>query len=188
MTTGTSPFRLALPRRALVLVAGMPGAGKSTLLAGLPPDPRVVVLDSDAQRAALGRTLSWLPYRHYRWLVHLLHRWAVLRAAVSRVPVVVVHLPATDPAARVAVAVLAALTGRGAHLLWLDVDPADALRGQAHRGRVVPDRSFHRHAAAATRIPIPSPGWAGVTVLDRARARAGLALDPPVRHTPAPAQ
>jgi predicted kinase len=47
------PVRLVLPGRSLLLVAGMPGAGKSTLLARLPARPDVVVLDSDAQRAAL---------------------------------------------------------------------------------------------------------------------------------------
>lgn len=182
------PVRLALPRRALVVVAGMPGAGKSTLLAGLPPDPRVDVRDSDAQRTSVGRALWWLPYRYYRWLVHLLHRGGVVRAALSRTPVVVVHLPATDPGTRAALAVVAAFTGRSAHLLWLRVDPAEALRGQSRRGRVVPGRSFHRHAAAAAQLPVRSPAWSSVTVLDRARARRGLALDLPVRHTPVPAQ
>ncbi len=181
-------MRVELSCRALVLVAGMPGAGKSTLLAGLPVDARVVVLDSDVQRAALRRALPGVPYRSYRGLVHLLHRLAVVRAAVSRVPVVVAHLPATDPGTRAALARLAALTGRSAHLLWLHVEPADALRGQAVRGRVVPGRSFTRHAAAAARPPGPSPEWASVTVLDRARARAGLVLDPPVQRTRVGAQ
>lgn len=181
-------MRLAVGERALVLVAGMPGAGKSTLLAGLPVDARVAVLDSDTQRATLGRALPHVSYRWYRWLVHLLHRAAVAWAALSRTPVVVVHLPATDPGTRAALARLAALTGRGAHLLWLRVDPAEALRGQARRGRVVPTRSFARHAEAAAQVPRPSPEWASVTVLDRAGARAGLVLDPPVRRESVGAQ
>lgn len=182
MSGAAQPVRLELPGRALVLVAGMPGAGKSTLLAGLPADPRVRVLDSDAQRAGLGRVLPGVPYGSYRWLVHLLHRAGVLWAAASATPVVVVHLPATDPGTRAALARLAALTGRSAHLLWLRVDPAEALRGQARRGRIVPGASFTRHAAAAAHVPEAAPEWAGVTVLDRERARAGLVLDPPVRH------
>ena len=176
------PVRLELGERSLVLVAGMPGAGKSTLLAGLPADPRVRILDSDSQRTVLRRAFPGAPYGLYRWLVHLLHRSGVLCAAMSAAPVVVVHLPATDPGMRTAVARLAAVTGRSAHLLWLHVDPAEALRGQARRGRVVPGASFTRHAAAAADVPGPSPEWAGVTVLDRERARAGLVLDPPVRH------
>lgn len=176
--------RIEVPGRALVLVAGMPGAGKSTLLAGLPPDPRVAVLDSDTQRAALRRALPGLRYRHYRWLVHLLHRLAVLRAACSAVPVVVVHLPATDPTTRAVLARLAARTGRAAHLLWLHVDAADARRGQRERGRVVSPGSFSAHAerAASTTAALregPGGGWQEVRVLDRAATAGGLRLVPP---------
>lgn len=167
---------IAVRGRALLLVAGVPGAGKSTLLASLPPDPRVAVLDSDAQRAALRRALPRARYRHYRALVHMWHRAAVVVAAASAVPVVVVHLPATDPGTRAAVARLAALTGRSAHLVWFTVDPGEARRGQHERGRLVPDASFARHAAAAARTP-DGHGWASVTVTDRTRARGGLRLD-----------
>jgi predicted kinase len=183
LVTGGSGVRVAVPTRALVLVAGMPGAGKSTLLAALPPDPRVAVLDSDVQRAALRRALPGLRYRHYRWLVHLLHRLAVLRAACSAVPVVVVHLPATDPATRAVLARLAALTGRTAHLLWLHIDAADALRGQRERGRVVPHGSFSAHAARAASTTEalrdgPAGGWHEVRILDRAATAGGLRLVP----------
>jgi predicted kinase len=155
----------------------MPGAGKSTLLAGLPRRNGVVVLDSDAHRAALRGLLPGLPYAAYRPLVHLRHRVAVLVAALSGAPTVVVHLPATDPGTRAAVARLAALTGRTAHLLWLHVDPAEARRGQRERGRVVPEASFAAHAERAARPPGAGAGWAAVIVLDRAGARAGLLLE-----------
>jgi hypothetical protein len=168
--------RLAVGDRALVLVAGMPGAGKSTLLAGLPADDRVSVHDSEGPRTALHRLLPGVPYGGYRWLVHLAHRAGAVAAAASRVPVVVLHLPATDPGTRAAVARLAALTRRSAHLLWLEVDPGIARRGQRDRGRVVPGRSFARHAAAAAEPP-ECAGWASVTVLDRATAARGLRLD-----------
>ena len=115
--------RIDLPGRTLLLVAGMPGAGKSTLLARLPAAAGLVVLDSDAYRDALRRVLPGLPYAWYRPLVHLWHRIAVLLAALSDVPTLVVHLPATDERTRAAVARLAALTGRSAHLLWLHADP-----------------------------------------------------------------
>ncbi|MFC4945372.1 AAA family ATPase [Pseudonocardia sp. GCM10023141] len=171
---------LVLPGRTLLLVAGMPGAGKSTLLAALPPSPDVVVLDSDAFRAALLSTVR-LPYGWLRPLVHLLHRLAVLRAAWSPVSTVVVHLPATAPGTRAAVARLAAATRRDAHLLWLDVDAEAAREGQQVRGRVVPEASFRGHAdrAAATSVALRTrhpDGFRGVTVLDRQAARAGLRL------------
>jgi predicted kinase len=174
--------RLDLPGRTLLLVAGMPGAGKTTLLAGLARVPGLVVLDSEDYRAALRRALPGLPYRWYRPVVHLCHRLALLVAAFSAAPTVVVHLPATGDRARAAVARLARLSGRAAHLLWLHVDPDQARRGQLDRGRVVPERSFTAHAqraatASATLRPgSPPPGWVGVTVLDRVAATRGLSL------------
>jgi hypothetical protein len=174
--------RLVVPGRTLVLVAGLPGAGKSTLLAGLPRRPGTVVLDSDEHRAALARRFPRLPYRRYRALVHLRHRLAAVRAACSDAPTVVVHLPATSVVLRTAAVVLAVLTGRVAHLLWLHVDPDEALRGQRERGRLVPSASFAGHArrAAAATTALRSgraPGWRTVTVIDRTAARAGLVLD-----------
>jgi predicted kinase len=176
-----APIRLVVPGRTLVLVAGMPGAGKSTLLAQLPRRPGTVVLDSDDHRAALARRFPRLPYRRYRGLVHLRHRLAVVRAAFSGASTVVVHLPATSAVLRAAVAALAVLTGRAAHLLWLHVDPDDALRGQRERGRLVPSDSFAGHArrSAATATALRegrAPGWRTVTVTDRTAARAGLVL------------
>jgi predicted kinase len=180
---------LALPGRVLLLVAGVPGAGKSTLLRGLPDRPGLRVLDSDAHRARLRAALGPVPYRRYRPLVHLWHRFAVVAAAVSATPTVVVHLPATGGRTRAAVTALAALTGRAAHLVWLDVAADQALRGQRERGRVVPGGSFAGHAerAAATTARLRAggsePGWASVTVLDRAAAAGGLCL-----RTPAPVE
>jgi shikimate kinase len=176
------PVRLRLPGRTLLLVAGMPGAGKSTLLAGLPRTPEIAVLDSDEHRAALARRLPGVAYRRYRPLVHLRHRLAVVRAARSATPTVVVHLPATGAGTRGAVALLAVLTGRDAHLLWLHVDPAEALRGQRSRGRVVPSGSFAGHARRAVAVTARlrggrATGWRTVTVVDRVTARAGLVLD-----------
>ncbi|HXV93677.1 MAG TPA: AAA family ATPase [Pseudonocardia sp.] len=178
------PVRLALPGRTLLLVAGMPGAGKSTLLAALAPAPGLVVLDSERYRAALARVLpARTPYSWYRPLVHLGHRAAVVKAVMSSAPTVVVHLPATSGSTRAALARLAAQAGRTAHLLWVDVDPRDALLGQRARGRVVPGSSFTRHAergvatAADLRAGLRPAGWATVTLLDRSDAGRGLRLD-----------
>jgi len=155
----------------------MPGAGKSTLLRRVVPDRAVAVVDSESQRVLLARVLpAGMPYRLYRPLVHLLHRFAIVRAAVAGPAVVAVHLPATGAFLRGVVAVLAALTGRAAHLLWIDVDPTVALHGQAGRGRVVPSGCFEAHtrrARATSRMlhagHLPW-GYARVTVLDRSRA------------------
>jgi predicted kinase len=171
-----------LPGRTLLLVAGMPGAGKSTLLSRLPRRPGMVVLDSDAYRVALARRFPGLAYRRYRPLVHLLHRVAVLRAACSGMQTVVVHLPATAASTRTAVALLAAATGRAAHLVWLHADPGEALGGQRDRGRVVPSGSFAGHArralASRHQLALDCPrGFRDVTLLDRGSARAGVVLD-----------
>jgi hypothetical protein len=178
------PVVIALPARSLVLVAGVPGAGKSALLAGLPTGPGVLVVDSQDQRDALPRWLTEaVRYRVYRPLVHLRHRLAIVAAAAAGPATVVVHLPATSWRTQAVVALLAALTRRGAHLVWLDVDPAVALHGQRRRGRTVPGRAFAAHArrAAATTARLRAgqvqAGWRGVTVLDRAAMRAGVVLD-----------
>ncbi len=177
------PLTLCVPGRTLVLVAGIPGAGKSTLLRSLAPDARTVVLDSDAHRAALREVLHPLPYWWYRPLVHLWHRLAVLVAAFSAIPTVVVHLPATAVGTRTAMTRLAVLTGRVPHLLWLDVDAATARAGQADRGRVVPGSSFARHVRDGATLPAVD-GWGSVTVADRGTASGGLVLEhAPVRMT-----
>jgi hypothetical protein len=142
------------------------------------------VLDSDAHRVRLARRFPGVAYPRYRPLVHLLHRLAVVRAACSGVRTVVVHLPATAASTRAAVALLAAVSGRAAHLVWLHADPDEARRGQRDRGRVVPPRSFAGHArrGVATRRRLlrrRPPGFRGVTMLDRVSARAGLVLETP---------
>ncbi len=183
------PLLIALPDRALLLIAGMPGAGKTTLLQRLSalrdsPSDSVVMLDSDAIRAALGRRWPMAPYRRYRPLVHLLHRLLIGRAAFGAVPVLVVHLPATGAPTRTALAGLARLTGREAHVVWLDADPTQARAGQHARGRVVSAGSFARHsrrAVAVTRRLQQGDrllGWRSATLLDRAAARRRIVLMP----------
>jgi hypothetical protein len=168
------PASSGAPKRLLVLVAGIPGAGKSTLLRRVALDHGVAVVDSESQRVLLARVLpAGVPYRSYRPLVHLLHRIAIVHAAIAGPAVVAVHLPATGGFLRGVVAALAALTGRAAHLLWIDVDPAVALRGQTGRGRVVPSGCFEAHTrrARATSRTLRAGGlpwgYARVTVLDR---------------------
>ena len=67
----------------------------------------------------------------------------------------------------------------GRKLRWTE----DARRGQSARGRVVPSRSFRRHARRAVETMTDllegrrPDGWHSVTVLSRSRAAAGLRLD-----------
>ncbi|MGE3288447.1 MAG: AAA family ATPase [Pseudonocardia sp.] len=165
---------LSGPARALVLVAGIPGAGKSTLLRRLAPGPGLEVVDSETQRDLLARRLpAGLPYARYRPIVHALHRLAIVTAAIAGPAVVVVHLPATGVVLRTLLALVALLTGRVAYLVWLDVAPDVALRGQEGRGRIVPSANFTAHvrrargtsaALAAGHVPW---GYERALVLDR---------------------
>jgi predicted kinase len=189
MTVALAPRRprritheLRYPTDALLVVAGLPGAGKSTLIRRLfPPDgsdPRT--LDPETIRARWQRLLrTRRGYRLYRPLVHLEHylRFAL---AMRRPGPLVLHDTATRGWARRALARLAAIHGRPAHLLFLDVDPAEAVRGEHARGRRVRRATMARHAAAWARLRARlrrpgggATGYATTTVLDR-RAAAGL--------------
>lgn len=131
-----------------VMVGGVPGAGKSTLLTQLAASgvPARIV-DPDPIRRWFARRAPGLAYVRYRWLVHLLAAgWALglLLAGPSRGPLLV-HDPATRPRRRVAVGRLARALGWTPRLVFIDVSRADAVRGQAVRGRMV--ASFDRHWA-----------------------------------------
>ncbi|MCW0213627.1 MAG: ATP-binding protein [Pseudonocardia sp.] len=177
-----APVRLQVPGRALVLVAGVPGAGKSTLLRLLPARPGQRVLDSETQRELVTGLLPDVSYPRLRPLVHLLHRLAVVAAAAGPARTVLLHLPATSRGLRSAVRLLARLTGRTAHLVWIEVEPQDALRGQAERGRMIESRSFARHAARAEGVADRirtgglGEGWSREVALDRRAAARGLEL------------
>ncbi|MFR9805722.1 AAA family ATPase [Pseudonocardia sp. RS010] len=174
--------RLSVPGRALVLVAGVPGAGKSTLLRRMPELPGLRVLDSETQRDLVARVLPGIPYARIRPLVHLLHRLAAVVTAIGSARVVVVHLPATSPGLRRTVRGLARLTRRSAYLVWIDAAPAEALRGQADRGRLIESGSFARHVSrangVAARISAGTLGerWTRAIALDRPTAARGLAV------------
>ncbi|MCP2262416.1 AAA domain-containing protein [Streptoalloteichus tenebrarius] len=179
------PLTLLVGRRDLLVVAGLPGAGKSTLLNRLRPGGRhdVHVLDSDQVRGALRAAFpDALPYAWYRPLVHLLHRLRIAAYALVGSGPLVVHEPATRASTRLGLALLGALTRRPRRLLWLDVDPWEAMAGQRERGRVIPARSFDRHVRRAVRLRRalrdgrPPLGWSVATVLTRGQAAGGLHL------------
>lgn len=175
--------------RDLVLLAGLPGAGKSTLLAGLRETGALrstvfTVRDSDQVRKLFRAVLpSWLPYRLYRPLVHLMHQLRVVVAALCAPGPVLVHDPATRAGTRTALALLARLSGRPAVFVWLDVPACRALDGQIARGRRIPPRSFARHVSRAEVLRrsllagVPPWGWRRVLVLDRVSARGGLRVE-----------
>lgn len=133
VTADLEDCRLAFGPRSLVVVGGVPGAGKTILLDRLGALPGTVVLDS-AEPIRRWRRLP-LPYRLLRPLVHSEHHvriaFAVLLAVCDGV---VVHEPATRAASRRRLLGRARLTGRPAHLVLLDVDPATARAGQIARG------------------------------------------------------
>lgn len=175
---------LAVPRRSLILVAGIPGAGKSTLLSRLRCTvPGLVVLDSDPLRERLSRLFpAGTPYRVYRSLVHLWHRARILLAVLSVLGPVVVHLPATGALTRGAIALLALLACRRRYLVWVDAEPELARRGQFSRRRVLGRSCFERHARRGVALAVRlrqgyrPRGWQRVAVLDRRQARYGLVL------------
>lgn len=136
------------PAYDLVLVGGVPGAGKTTAIARATDDlDHVRAIDPEHVTWWLRRRLpDEVPYRAYRWLVHLLHTLRVLVHLLNG-PVagrrLVVHDPGTRIRRRSLFLGLAHLAGWRAVLLYVDVDRSAAQDGQLQRGRVV--RSFEEH-------------------------------------------
>jgi hypothetical protein len=176
-------------RYDLVLVGGVPGAGKTTAIALATDDlPYVRAVDPEHVSWWLRRRLpSGVPYRAYRWLVHLLHTVRVLLHLLNG-PVagrrLVVHDPGTRAHRRGFFLRLAHLSGWRTVLLYVDVDRSLAQEGQLQRGRVV--RSFEEHwlswqhlrpaldAAARVRTPASAsahdPGADPVILVERPAA------------------
>jgi predicted kinase len=152
---------LSFSSNAVVVVAGVPGAGKTTLIRRAVDREVARVVDTDDRREAGAR--RFLNVRHY----------ASIAAAVARRRPVVIHSRGTHPAARRAIAALAALRGRPAHLVLLDAARAEAEAGQRARGRTIAAEEMDRQLARWLRLMARRPrreGWASVVVLDRAQA------------------
>jgi hypothetical protein len=150
---------LSFPSDAVVVVAGVPGAGKTTLIRRAVAREAVRVVDTD-DRAHRGPLLY---FGHY----------ARIAAAIAGRRPVVIHSRGTHPAARRAIAALAALRGRPAHLVLLDAARDEAEAGQRTRGRSVPRAEMDRQVARWRRLMTRRPrgeGWAGIVTLDRAQA------------------
>jgi predicted kinase len=156
--------QLAFPSDAVVVVAGVPGAGKTTLIRrGVDRDVARVVDTDDRRRGPL------LYLGHY----------ARIAAAIAGGRPVVVHSRGTHPAARRAIARLAAVRGRPAHLVLLDAGRDEADAGQRARGRTVAREEMDRQVARWRGLMARRPdgeGWASIVTLDRAQAARVEAL------------
>ncbi len=167
----------------VVVASGLPGSGKSTMIDRAVPrlDQRggaVLRVDSQDTRERWERRMPhWLPYALYRPLVRCAH-YAGLRRALRSGASLVVHDCGTLPWVRRWLARDARRTGRGLHMVLLDVDAAVALEGQTARGRVVSRYAFGRHRRAVGRLVAtaeggrPPEGCASVALLDRTAASA----------------
>lgn len=165
--------RVAIERRALVVVAGLPGSGKSTLLRAVCSSALVTVVDSDHDRAWLAARLPKnTPYARYRPLVHTLHRLRIAVLATIAPGPIAVHAPATGLGTRLTLVAIGVLTRRPRHLLWVDCTPEQALAGQIERGRIVRAKSFAKHVRRAPRLRAklnagPPRGWQSARVVER---------------------
>jgi predicted kinase len=173
-------MQLTFPADAVVVVAGVPGAGKTTLIRRAADPGLARVVDTDDLRAA-GRSR----------LLHLAHYLRIAVAVGGRRPAVI-HSRGTQPAARRAIAALATLRGRPAHLLLIDAARDEAEAGQRARGRTVPAAEMDRQVARWRRLVARRPrreGWASVVVITREQAARteNLAFVAAPRATPLPA-
>ncbi|MEU9305028.1 AAA family ATPase [Streptomyces sp. NPDC048269] len=173
---GRGPRRLGFAAGDIVVVSGLPGGGKSTLIKRAAAEGAGI--DSQDTRERWERRMPGaLPYAVYRPLVRAAHYWGLWRTLRSGASVVV-HDCGTQSWVRGLLAAAARRRGRALHLLLLDSSPAEALAGQAARGRRVSAYAFARHRGAVTRLlrsaeaGHPPPGCASVTLLDRASAAA----------------
>ncbi|WP_239696522.1 MULTISPECIES: TGBp1 family protein [unclassified Streptomyces] len=182
--TGDVPAVFLYPVDAVVVVSGLPGSGKSTLLrrwskAALAIDPRVVHVACEAVMPV------WLPYVVYRpWARWRYFRW--LRTAVrGGGGPLLVHDCGGRPWMRRWLRRSAGRQGRELHLVVLDVWVAEALSGQAARGRWAPRRVFARHRRGLDRllrelsglgVAQPGPAWATTPARDPVREAASVVL------------
>ena len=152
--------QLTFSTDAVVVVAGVPGAGKTTLIRRAVDRDAARVVDTDDRREAGARRLLYPG--HYARIV----------AAIAGRGPVVIHSRGTSAVARRAIALLAALRGRPAHLVLLDAGRHEAEAGQRARGRMIAAEEMDRQVARWRRLLArgPEAGWASVTVLDRAQA------------------
>ncbi|MEV7617887.1 AAA family ATPase [Streptomyces sp. NPDC089799] len=169
------PSHLGFAEGDIVVVSGLPGGGKSTLIKRAVAEGDAAIDSQDVRERWERRMPAALPYGLYRPLVRIAH-YAGLARVLRSGRSVVVHDCGTQAWVRGLLARAARRRGRALHLVLLDASPAEALSGQAARGRGVTAYAFARHrgavgrllrAAEAGRLPA---GCASATLLDRAAA------------------
>lgn len=105
-------------------------------------------------------------------LLYVRHYLRIAVAIGGRRPAVI-HFRGTHLAARRAIAAVAAVRGRSAHLVMLDAGRDEAEAGQRARGRTVPRAEMDRQLARWRRLVARRPrreGWVTVVVLTREQA------------------
>lgn len=178
---GPPPRVIGYPAGDVLVVSGLPGGGKSTLIRQTVAAPALRIDSQDSRERWERRLPAWLPYAVYRPWVRLAH-YAGLRRALASGRAVVVHDCGTQSWVRGWLARDARSRGRGLHLLLLDVQPAEALAGQAARGRGVSGFAFRRHLRCVGRLRARAEdgrlprGFTSAVLLDRAAARSLRAL------------
>ena len=163
-------MRLRFPSDSVVVVAGVPGAGKTTLIRRAVDRDAVRVVDTDDRRD--GRRRPLLYAGHY----------ARIAAAVAGRRPAVIHSRGTHASLRRAIALLAALRGRPAHLVLVDAERGEAEAGQRARGRAVAPAEMERQVERWRRLLASRPegeGWASVVLLSRDQAARTQAIEFP---------
>ncbi len=162
---------------SVIVVAGVPGAGKTTLIRRAVDREAVRVVDTEDRRDAGRRRLLYPG--HY----------ARIAAAIAGTGPVVIHSRGTFAVSRRAIALLARLRGRPAHLILLDAGRAEAEQGQRARGRTVDATEMSRQLARWRRLRPAGEGWTSIVRLDREQAARTDAIEfiPAVSRAAAPA-
>lgn len=195
--TSDRPMALAVPRRDVLVVAGLPGAGKTTLLREV-AGAGDLVLDPQQLGDQLSRRLpAVVPYRWYRPVVHAWHRASVVVRLVRGDDGLIIHEPGGRPRWRRRLVGLARSRGSAVHLLVVRADPEEAEAGRVHRQRTLPKGRAARHeqewadmleeiAAGWSASRLAAEGFAGCTLLPRSAVPLMTTLRRPVEVAPPP--
>jgi hypothetical protein len=163
-------MRLSFSSDSVVVVAGVPGAGKTTLIRRAVDPVAARIVDTADLRG--GR-------RPPAVILYPLHYARIVAAILGRRPAVI-HSRGTHAALRRAIAVMAGLRGRPAHLVLIDAARDEAEAGQRARGRAVPRGEMERQVSRWRRLMrrgARGEGWESVVVLDRAQAAATESME-----------
>jgi hypothetical protein len=193
--TSDRPMALAVPRRDVLVVAGLPGAGKTTLLREV-AGAGDLVLDPQQLGDRWRRSLPpWVPYRWYRPAVHAWHRGGVVVRLIRGDDGLIIHEPGGRPRWRRRLVALASRRGSAVHLLVGRADPQQAEEGRIDRQRTLPQGRAARHEAEWAEMleeiahgwpasRLAAEGFAGCTLLPRSAVPYMTTLRRPVEVAP----